>query len=277
MKVYISQYSGFCVGVERAIKIAREYTKKYKNIYIIEDVVHNQQVSEELRRWGVKKVKKIEEIPQGKFFLINAHGVGKETYQKAKRRNLKIIDTTCPIVKNIHKEVINLEREGYSVVIIGDKNHAETKGILKNTKRGIVIENVENLRRIKKRIPPKIGCVSQSTQAIENVVSVVCELIKIAQEIKFIKTICREIEKRQQEIKKLSKKVEAVIIVGSRESANTNRLFNIARSINPYTFFVERPQEIKNEWKKFKSIGVAGGTSTPFSLLKKTKEKLNDL
>ncbi|RKY38298.1 MAG: 4-hydroxy-3-methylbut-2-enyl diphosphate reductase, partial [Candidatus Omnitrophota bacterium] len=205
MKIHLSQYAGFCFGVKRAVRIAHEHLKKDKDIYIIEDIVHNRYVSEKLKKEGIKKVKDVEDIPKKNSFLINAHGVAKAIYEKAKKRDLKIIDTTCPIVKNIHKKAVDLEKEGYRVIIIGDRDHAETQGILGNVKEGIVIERVKDLGKIK-NIPSKIGCISQSTQDIENVASIIHELVKKAEEVKFIKTICKEIEKRQEEIKKLSKK-----------------------------------------------------------------------
>ena len=276
MKIYISQYSGFCFGVKRAIEIAQKALKRYKNIYIIEDIVHNQQVSQDLKKQGIKKVKNIEDIPQKSPFLINAHGVSKSIYEKARKRNLKIIDTTCPIVKNIHKKAIKLEKEGYGIIIIGDKNHVEVQAIKGSVKEGTVVGNAKDLKKIK-NIPLKIGCICQSTQNIENVASVIYELVKISQELKFINTICKEIEKRQEEIRRLSKKTEAVIIVGSKKSANTSRLFEIAKNINPYTFFIETPQKLKKEWKRFNSIGVAGGASTPLYLLKEVEKKLYDL
>jgi len=276
MKIYISQYSGFCFGVKRAIEIAQKALKRYKNIYIIEDIVHNQQVSQDLKKQGIKKVKNIEDIPQKSPFLINAHGVSKSIYEKARKRNLKIIDTTCPIVKNIHKKAIKLEKEGYGIIIIGDKNHVEVQAIKGSVKEGTVVGNAKDLKKIK-NIPLKIGCICQSTQNIENVASVIYELVKISQELKFINTICKEIEKRQEEIRRLSKKTEAVIIVGSKKSANTSRLFEIAKNINPYTFFIETPQKLKKEWKRFNSIGIAGGASTPLYLLKEVEKKLYDL
>jgi len=276
MKIYISQYSGFCFGVKRAIEIAQKALKRYKNVYIIEDIVHNQQVSKDLKKQGIRKVKNIEDIPQKSPFLINAHGISKSIYEKAKKRNLKIIDTTCPIVKNIHKKAIELENEGYGIIIIGDKNHVEVQAIRGSIKEGIIVGNVKDLKKIK-NIPLKIGCICQSTQNIENVASVIYELVKISQELKFINTICKEIEKRQEEIKRLSKKTEAVIIVGSKKSANTWRLFEIAKNINPYTFFIETPQKLKKEWKRFNSIGIAGGASTPLYLLKEVEKKLYDL
>jgi len=276
MKIYISQYSGFCFGVKRAIEIAQKALKRYKNVYIIEDIVHNQQVSKDLKKQGIRKVKNIEDIPQKSPFLINAHGISKSIYEKAKKRNLKIIDTTCPIVKNIHKKAIELENEGYGIIIIGDKNHVEVQAIRGSIKEGIIVGNVKDLKKIK-NIPLKIGCICQSTQNIENVASVIYELVKISQELKLINTICKEIEKRQKEIKRLSKKTEAVIIVGSKKSANTSRLFEIAKNINPYTFFIETPQKLKKEWKKFNSIGIAGGASTPLYLLKEVEKKLYDL
>ncbi|RKY36511.1 MAG: hypothetical protein DRP72_04045, partial [Candidatus Omnitrophota bacterium] len=195
MKVYKAKNLGFCFGVKRAIEIARDSLSKFKKthpslekskevnldekIYIIGDLVHNERVSEEIQRMGIKKVKNIDSIPSGTTLLIKAHGVPQKLYSEAKKRNINIIDATCPKVAQIHKKAKNLEEKGYQIIIVGDKNHEETIGILGNTKKGIVVEKETDLKKIKHKIKKKVAVVVQSTQNIDDVAKIIYRLSKI--------------------------------------------------------------------------------------------------
>ncbi|RKY33830.1 MAG: 4-hydroxy-3-methylbut-2-enyl diphosphate reductase [Candidatus Omnitrophota bacterium] len=289
MKVYKAKNLGFCFGVKRAIEIARDSLSKFKKthpslekskevnldekIYIIGDLVHNERVSEEIQRMGIKKVKNIDSIPSGTTLLIKAHGVPQKLYSEAKKRNINIIDATCPKVAQIHKKAKNLEEKGYQIIIVGDKNHEETIGILGNTKKGIVVEKETDLKKIKHKIKKKVAVVVQSTQNIDDVAKIIYRLSKIAKELFFINTICEETEKRQKEVKELAKKCEAILVIGSKKSANTTRLYRISKKINDNTFFVTKP-ELPQNIKRFKTVGIIGGASTPLSLLEEVYKKL---
>ena len=289
MKIYKAKNLGFCFGVERAIEITKRAVSKFKKshsglenskganlgekIYIIGDLVHNERVSEEIQRMGVKKVKDIDSIPSGATLLIKAHGVPQKLYSEAKRKNINIIDATCPKVAQIHKKVKNLEEKGYQIIIVGDKNHEETIGILGNTKKGIVVEKETDLKKIKHKIKKKVAVVVQSTQNIDDVAKIIYQLSKIAKELFFINTICEETEKRQKEVKELAKKCEAILVIGSKKSANTTRLYRISKKINDNTFLVTKP-ELPQNIKRFKTVGIIGGASTPLSLLEEVYKKL---
>ncbi len=289
MKIYKAKNLGFCFGVERAIEITKRAVSKFKKshsglenskganlgekIYIIGDLVHNERVSEEIQRMGVKKVKDIDSIPSGAALLIKAHGVPQKLYSEAKRKNINIIDATCPKVTQIHKKVKNLEEKGYQIIIVGDRNHEETIGILGNTKKGIVVEKETDLKKIKHKIKKKVAIVVQSTQNIDDVAKIIYRLSKIAKELFFINTICEETEKRQKEVKELAKKCEAILVIGSKKSANTTRLYRISKKINDNTFFVTKP-ELPQNIKRFKTVGIIGGASTPLSLLEEVYKKL---
>ena len=267
MKIYKANFSGFCFGVKRAIQIAKESAKKFKNLYILGDLVHNENVYREIEKLGIKKVKSLKETPFSSFLLIKAHGEAKNTYQEARKRKLKIIDATCPRVKEIHQKTQELEKKGYQVVIVGDKNHQETKGILGNIKEGIVLGKENDLKKIK--LKKRIAVLSQSTQDIEKVAKITSLLLKNCEELFFVNTICVANRLRQKEVEKLAKKCKAVLVVGSRKSANTKRLYEKSIRLNKNTFWISKPKIKKERFSKFTSIGIIGGASTPYDDLEK--------
>ncbi|MDD5194951.1 MAG: 4-hydroxy-3-methylbut-2-enyl diphosphate reductase [Candidatus Omnitrophica bacterium] len=276
MKVHIGQHSGFCFGVKRAIQVAKEAARLHKNIYIKGELVHNQEVCRQIEALGIKTVSTLKSVPGGSVLIIKAHGEPLATYINAKRKKIKVIDATCPMVKDIHKKAKEMEQKGFRVAIIGDKNHEETIGILGNIKNGSIVENIADLRKLKSGLGEKIGVVCQSTQNIEDVSVIVAKLAKITHALLFFNTVCRPTYLRQKEIERLAKNCSAVLVVGSKNSANTKRLFFIAKKINPNTFWVNNAKSIaKNSFKKFGSVGVIGGASTPPETLEEVYKKLS--
>ena len=274
MKLHLAQQSGFCFGVKRAIKIAKACALKYNNVYIKGDLVHNENVCKDIDNSGIKRVASLNEVPIGATIIIKAHGEGKSTYRELESKGLKAIDATCPMVKDIHKKAAEMEKNGYKVIIIGDRNHEETKGILGNITKGIIIESALEVKKFKPLLANRLGIVCQSTQNQENVSSILYELSKYAEVIKFINTICQPTRLRQKEIEKLARKCGAVIIVGSKKSANTKRLYEMAKEKNKNTFWLTSSDIDRRDFCKFKSIGVIGGASTPVEIIGKLKEKL---
>lgn len=274
MKIVRAAHLGFCFGVKRALDIARVTAKKISDIYIIGDIVHNEKVSKSIQRLGITKVGTINVIPSGTHLIIRAHGVPKKIYTTADKKKINIVDATCPKVKDIHRKAKECEQKGYQVIVIGDKKHDEVTGILGNIKKGIVIKRDADVNVLKKRLKKKIAVICQSTQDIENVTRIVKKLAQLSEELVFYNTICQETQRRQNEIKLLAKKCAAVVVIGSKKSANTTRLYNIARMINPSTFFIHTEKDIDPAWKKFKSIGLIGGASTPQEFIEKIAKKL---
>lgn len=270
MKIYKAKYSGFCFGVRRAIKIAQETVSLHPDTYIKGDLVHNEKVCAQIEKKGIKKAVSLEEIPDGAVLIIKAHGEPLKTYEEAKARNLNIVDATCPMVKDIHKKALNLEKQGYQIIIIGDKKHEETIGILGNIQKGIVLENKKDIVKLKGALKKKIGVICQSTQNIEKVSRIISQLVKYAEEILFINTICQTTRMRQKETENLASQCQALLIVGSKKSANTKRLYCLAKKINKNTFWLNGSQNIeKAKFMKFNSLGIIGGASTPRDVLDK--------
>jgi 4-hydroxy-3-methylbut-2-enyl diphosphate reductase len=264
MKINLAKSAGFCFGVKRAIDIALHTAACKKNVYMLGDIVHNEDVVKQIRKSGVKK---IDRLSPGKhrILLIRAHGASLKTIQDAERLGYKIVDATCPMVKEIHRIVQDMEHKGYKVIIIGDKKHDEVQGIAGQLKsKAIVVDEIKNIpiKNIKKI--KKACVVVQSTQNIEKVNKIVAKLKSYVKELLFFNTICRPTRVRQREIKRMPLENEVMIIIGSKNSANTKRLYEIAKSLNKKTYWVGTKDDIRKVWfKNVKSTGVTAGASTP--------------
>ena len=258
--------SGFCFGVRRALKIAKEVSlqmKGKKNIYMLGDIVHNEFVINEIKSWGIKKVNEISQIPSRSILIIKAHGVGPQIYKEAKNKKLKIIDATCPMVKEIHQKAQDLEKRDYKVIIIGDKEHEEVIGICGYLKDPLVVSNYKEAAKIELK-SKKIGVVCQSTQNIESASLILRELSKKCEELIFINTICTPTRIHQKEAEEIAQRVDLMFVIGSKRSANTKRLFKICKKVNKNTYWIENAPQIKKEWlEKIKKIGITAGASTP--------------
>lgn len=264
MKINLAKSSGFCFGVKRAIEIAAKTAKGGKKVFMLGDIVHNEDVSHQVRKKGIIKTSRLTK-GKNKILLIRAHGTSAAVIQKARTLGYEIIDATCPMVKEIHRIAKDMEKNGYRIIIIGDKKHDEVRGIMGQLKTpALVIDNPEEIpaSRIKKF--KKIAVVVQSTQNIEKVNRIIKSLKKLTGELKFFNTICRPTTVKQQEIKKMPSGNDVMIIIGSASSANTRRLYEISKSQNPRSFWVNSKKEIKLRWfKDAKMAGVTAGASTP--------------
>ena len=278
-KIIKAESAGFCFGVRRAIKISQEAAKIFKKrgVFMLGDVVHNELVVRKLQSWGIKKVESIKSIPAGAILIIKAHGAGPRVYKESKRKKLKVIDATCPMVKDIHKKAVLLEKRGYKVIIIGDKAHEEVKGICGYIKSYCIISSPKDV----KALPPlvdKAGIVCQSTQDPENVASIIKKIIPRCREILFFNTICNPTLQHQKEAQEISKKTDAMFVLGSKKSANTKRLYKICKKINPRTYWItgDTPLE-KNILRGVKTIGITAGASTPDFVIEEFKKNIRFL
>lgn len=275
MKITLAKHSGFCFGVKRALEIALETAGRTNKAYIKGDLVHNNEVSRMIEEKGIKKIHSLKEVPQGSILIIKAHGEPLRTYKECARRKLKIIDATCPMVKEIHRKAQDLEQKGYQVVIIGDRTHKETTAIKGNIKNGLVIEKPGEVAGCSDKLSKKIGVVCQSTQNRENVSRIVYALSKYAQELLFLNTICQPTRLRQLEIEHLAGTCKATLIVGAKHSANTKRLYQVAKKVNRNTFWIDSPDKIKSSLRnRFSSLGIIGGASTPQETLEEVYRRL---
>jgi len=278
MKVELSKSAGFCIGVRRAIDTVMKEASKSTVLYMLGDIVHNEIVIEQIREKGVKKIKRLGK-GAGKTLLVRAHGATLATYKKAENAGYKIIDATCPMVKEIHKLAQKEEKNGRTIIILGDKNHEEVLGIKGSlSSKAVIIDPKEPLPFKKLAKIQKASIVIQSTQNLENMIKIGNKLSKVIKDLRFHDTICIPTKKRQKEARSLPVKHDAILVIGSRSSANTKRLYEISKGLNKSTYWISSLKEIKRSWfKDVKSTGVLAGASTPDTLIQEIVSFLESL
>lgn len=260
--IRLARSAGFCFGVRRAIDIALKAAASGKSVYMLGDIVHNESVVAQIQRAGIRTVEDIGEIGSGTL-LLRAHGTIPEIYRLAAGKGLEVVDATCPMVLEIHRLARELEAGGYRIIIVGDQNHDEVRGIAAQVHEARVVSRPGDLDSWP-RVPPRVGVVVQSTQNIENVQAIMSCLVGRCREIRFINTICNPTTHHQNEIRRMPRENDVMIIVGSYTSANTRRLTELSLAINPRTYQVQSASELRPEWfGQVQSVGISAGASTP--------------
>ncbi len=264
LEIFVAKSSGFCFGVKRAINMAdRCASETTGGIYTLGPLIHNPQVVKRLEdESGVFAKKTVEEIDKGTV-IIRSHGAKLEELKAAKDKGLNIVDATCPFVKKAQELVTELTGEGYFVVVVGEKDHPEVKGIKSFGSSEIrVAESPKELLDLPRM--KKIGIVAQTTVPVEKLESVVRYCLLKATELKVFNTICNATSIRQKESAELARHVDLMLVVGGKNSANTRRLAEICTTIQPRTHHIEVAEEISPEWLVgAQSVGVTSGASTP--------------
>ena len=273
MKITVAKDAGYCFGVRDAVNMAYDASEKYGEVFMLGDIVHNENVVKDLESSGAKVVDGLDEIPKDKPVLLRAHGTVNSTWDEAKEKKMTIIDATCPLVHEIHREVKMLEAEGRKIVIIGDHGHDEVEAIADQVENPVIISSKEEAMKIKRT--RKIGVVSQSTQMIENVQEIINTLMTRIVDIRFINTICYPTKRNHQQIKELSKTSDIMIIIGSFTSANSKRLTELSKQRNKNTYQVTCAEDIKESWfKNVEKVGISAGASTPDYLIEGVERKI---
>jgi 4-hydroxy-3-methylbut-2-enyl diphosphate reductase len=264
MDVIVADNAGFCFGVKRAIKMANDTMDQAGlRVKSLGSLIHNPQVVNSFRERGLEVVGDLDSVDPEDTVIIRSHGVGPELKQDAAERGLKVVDTTCPFVTKAQQYAAKLITDGYKVVMIGDKDHPEVIGVVAYTQnRAIVINTVteaENLKFI-----PRMGVVFQTTHSIGHVQEVVGALLKRGKEVRVFNTLCGATTSMQKTAIELSSEVEAMVIVGGRQSANTAQLAEVCRKVNPRVLQIESADEIQEDWfQGLSRVGVSAGASTP--------------
>ena len=281
VEIIVAQNAGFCFGVKRAVKIAEESAERIRGsrIFTMGPIIHNPQEVNRLKGMGVKPLDG-EDLKPGDTVIIRSHGIPPEKERDLKRRGLNVVDATCPYVKAVHEAVCQLVEEGYFVVIVGEKNHPEVIGTLGYLKEsggeGLVVEKIEDLKEVYKH--ERVGVVSQTTQNERFFKEVVGEIALWVKEVKVINTICNATSVRQEEVYELAPKVDVMIIVGGKNSGNTRRLHSISISLNPNSYHIETPEDLKPEWfKGVKRVGITAGASTPDWIIESVKCRIEEI
>ncbi|MBD3379770.1 MAG: 4-hydroxy-3-methylbut-2-enyl diphosphate reductase [Candidatus Omnitrophica bacterium] len=264
MKINIAKSSGFCFGVRRAIEICRDIARGEERVYVLGDIVHNSFVVEEMSRKGIRKTKRLLPSHKGSTLIIRAHGAPENIFEKARSKGIKIVDATCPKVKEIYKIGRKLEKKS-KLIIIGDPEHDEVKGIEGQLrKKPLIIGSPRKIDPEKLRKIKKASVITQSTQTLDNIENIVKELKKHIPAVELYNTTCSITKIKQEEIRTLPEKNDIVLIVGSRNSANTKNLFQISKKINRRTYWIGCAEEMKPSWfRNASSVGIMAGASTP--------------
>ena len=274
LRIRLATSAGFCFGVRRAIGIALEAVKGPGPVYMLGNIVHNEYVVEQILATGIRVVEDYEAIPAGSTLLLRAHGTAHDILRQAAERGLNIVDATCPMVLEIHRIARLLEEQGYEVVIIGDQNHDEVKGIAAQVQQARVISRPEDVDG-REGMGKRLGVVVQSTQNRENVQAIIGRLVGVCREIRFIDTICKPTTDHQNEIRRMPRENTVMIVVGSFSSANTRRLTELSAAVNPRTHQVQTADDIHAEWfADAASVGVTAGASTPDVLIHEVLERI---
>ncbi|MFH1846988.1 MAG: 4-hydroxy-3-methylbut-2-enyl diphosphate reductase [Candidatus Omnitrophota bacterium] len=277
MKINIAKSSGFCFGVRRAINISKKVAASEKNVYVLGDIVHNTFVVKDLKKLGIKKIKNI--VPSSNATLIvRAHGAPQKIFSKAKKCGYKIVDATCPKVKEIYKIARDLEKNN-KIIIIGDNNHDEVKGIVGQlNKKPLILESPSKVLKKDLSGLTKAAVITQSTQSIDNINTIMYKLKSIVPNVKLYNTTCKTTTIKQKEIQDIPLKNDLVLIIGSKHSANTKRLYMISKKINKKTRWIECSKDLKSSWfKDIKNVGIMAGASTPDYVTKEIVKEINRL
>ncbi|XBC40376.1 MAG: 4-hydroxy-3-methylbut-2-enyl diphosphate reductase [Buchnera aphidicola (Nurudea ibofushi)] len=286
MNIFLANPRGFCAGVKRAISIVNTALKIWgKPIYVNHEIVHNTHVINYLTSKGVIFNKDINSIPCGSILILSAHGVSKSFKNQAIERKLKIIDATCPLVKKVHKEVKNASKKGYEAILIGTSKHPEIEGTLgqyTNVNGHIhLVESISDIYKIEIKNSKQLMYMTQTTLSLEKINPIIKELKKKYPFIKNSKTsdVCYATINRQNAVKKLSKISDMIIIIGSKNSSNSNQLFELAKKSGKYSIMIDSKKEINlKQWhENTKNIGIASGASTPNIAIKQVIKALNKI
>ena len=276
MKIYLAKDAGYCVGVRDAVNLAYVTAKEHGVVYMLGTIVHNERVIEDLSKVGAKVVDSLGDVPDNKPLLFRAHGTAPQLWQEASKRDLRLIDATCPLVTEIHHEIKKLENENRRTIIIGDHGHDEVVAIAAQVKKPIIISSIEEAKSLRKM--KRAGIVSQSTQMIENVQEIINVLMEKVFDLRFINTICFPTRRNHEQIKNLAVKSDVMIIIGSFTSANSKRLTQLALERNKKSFQVTSAKDLNRSWfENCESVGISAGASTPDETIKDVVKKIKKI
>ncbi len=273
VKIITAKRAGFCFGVKRAVDMAFNTAQSSNNVYTLGPIIHNPQVIEILKSEGVEPISSINDR-NIKALIIRTHGVPREVLEQLGRKKYKVIDATCPFVKKAQQYAKLLNEAGYQVVIVGDKEHPEVRGLMSYAGHDVVVVNrSETLPRLKN----KVGIVVQTTQPLSLLKEIMLDMLEHVKEIKVYNTICNSTALRLKETKAMAMAVDMVLVVGGKNSANTTQLAHLCTSMSVPTYHIETASEIKEEWfSGVQSVGITAGASTPDWIIKEVEERIRN-
>ena len=281
IQVILAQPRGFCAGVDRAIKVVEEaLTSCSPPVYVRHEIVHNRRVVENLEDKGVRFVEQVDQVPDGAVVVFSAHGVSKRVESQASKRGLIPIDATCPLVSKVHREGQRYAARGYEIILIGHENHPEVEGTLGQIKGPVfLVSEVKDIEALRIRDPEKVAYITQTTLSVDDTREVIDELRRRFPKIAGPDTrnICYATQNRQAAVRALTDQVDLILVVGARNSSNSNRLCEVGNNGGVPSYLVEDPSKIDLRWLDgCGTVGITAGASTPEELVQELVARLRE-
>ncbi|MFN4179582.1 MAG: 4-hydroxy-3-methylbut-2-enyl diphosphate reductase [Armatimonadota bacterium] len=281
-RVVLASPRGFCAGVVRAIEIVETVLQSLPPpIYVRKEIVHNRFVVEQLKQRGVIFVNELDEVPEGAIVIFSAHGVSPAVREMAKQKNLKVIDATCPLVTKVHIEAIKFAQEGYSIILIGHACHEEVEGTMGEAPHcTYLVQSVEDVEKLQVPNPEKVAYLTQTTLSVDDTAEIVAALKRKFPKIVGPRTddICYATQNRQNAVKALAKQVDVVLVIGSKNSSNSQRLREVAISQGCPAYLIDGAEQIDpSRLMEAESVGVTSGASAPEILVQQVIQRLQEL
>jgi len=269
--LYLAAPRGFCAGVDRAIDVVELALQVYgKPIYVRHEIVHNRHVVQDLRDKGAIFVDELDAVPAGAVVIFSAHGVSPAVRREAESRGLRALDATCPLVTKVHLEALRYAREGYTIVLIGHRNHVEVQGTMGEAPESIVlVESVADVERLEVRDQERIAYITQTTLSVDDVRAIVAALRARFPSIRepAKDDICYATTNRQSAVKELARRCRAILVVGAPASSNANRLVEVAEQHGARAYLIESAEDIDAAWIEG-DVGITAGASTPEEIVR---------
>ncbi|CAD6524101.1 4-hydroxy-3-methylbut-2-enyl diphosphate reductase [Paraburkholderia hiiakae] len=281
-EILLAQPRGFCAGVDRAIEIVERAIQLHgAPIYVRHEIVHNAYVVEDLRKKGAIFIEQLDEVPSGNTVIFSAHGVSKSVRADAEARGLRVYDATCPLVTKVHVEVAKMRDEGLDIVMIGHKGHPEVEGTMGQVAEGMyLVEDIADVEALALRDPQRVAFVTQTTLSVDDAAEIISALKARFPAIREPKKqdICYATQNRQDAVKFMAPQCDVVIVVGSPNSSNSNRLREVAEKRGIPAYMVDAPEQIDPQWLAGKRrIGLTAGASAPEALAQEIIRRLHEL
>jgi 4-hydroxy-3-methylbut-2-enyl diphosphate reductase len=281
-EILLAQPRGFCAGVDRAIEIVERALEQFgAPIYVRHEIVHNAYVVNDLRNKGAVFIEELTDVPSGNTVVFSAHGVSKAVQVEAEARGLRIFDATCPLVTKVHVEVAKMRRDGREIIMIGHDGHPEVEGTMGQVDEGMyLVETVEDVAKLVVNNPDRLAYVSQTTLSVDDTADIIVALKRKFPNIDEPKKgdICYATTNRQEAVKFMAPQVDVVIVVGSPNSSNSNRLREVAQKKGIMAYMVDEAAQIDPAWLEGKMrIGVTAGASAPEVLVQAVIGRLKEL
>ncbi len=283
MNIILAKPRGFCAGVTRAIETVERAIDKFgPPVYVRHEIVHNKFVVESLRKKGAIFVDEVDQIPVGAITIFSAHGVSDKVEEDAMARGLDVIDATCPLVSKVHREAKKYEEEDYEIILIGHKGHPEVEGTRGRVKKEVILVTDENdARMVEIKNPNKIAYVTQTTLSVDDTKKIAAVLesrFPTLQQGLATKDICYATQNRQDAVRSLSKMVDILLVIGAKNSSNSNRLRDLGEESGLKSFLINSAADIEEKWfDGVKNIGLTAGASAPEILVQDVISKIKEI